>query len=131
MAGENIDFKVRVLGVKQLVELNNQIQATSKQLSEKKKALKTDEKGQQENMNSVLQLTDTLKKQRQEFREGTKQQQKVQTETKKTTSFTMKMATAFGVAQIAVNGLQKVMAFLGNQIKDGITVFKDFDGSGI
>ena len=127
MAGENIDFKVRVLGVKQLVELNNQIQATSKQLSEKKKALKTDEKGQQENMNSVLQLTDTLKKQRQEFREGTKQQQKVQTETKKTTSFTMKMATAFGVAQIAVNGLQKVMAFLGNQIKDGITVFKDFD----
>ena len=127
MAGENIDFKVRVLGVKQLVELNNQIQATSKQLSEKKKALKTDEKGQQENMKSVLQLTDTLKKQRQEFREGTKQQQKVQTETKKTTSFTMKMATAFGVAQIAVNGLQKVMAFLGNQIKDGITVFKDFD----
>ena len=127
MAGENIDFKVRVLGVKQLVELNKQIQATSKELSEKKKALKTDEKGQQENMNSVLQLTDTLKKQRQEFREGTKQQQKVQTETKKTTSFTMKMATAFGVAQIAVNGLQKVMAFLGNQIKDGITVFKDFD----
>ena len=127
MAGENIDFKVRVLGVKQLVELNNQIQATSKQLSEKKKALKTDEKGQKENMKSVLQLTDTLKKQRQEFREGTKQQQKVQTETKKTTSFTMKMATAFGVAQIAVNGLQKVMAFLGNQIKDGITVFKDFD----
>ena len=127
MAGENIDFKVRVLGVKQLVELNKQIQATSKELSEKKKALKTDEKGQQENMKSVLQLTDTLKKQRQEFREGTKQQQKVQTETKKTTSFTMKMATAFGVAQIAVNGLQKVMAFLGNQIKDGITVFKDFD----
>ena len=80
MAGDNIDFKVRVLGVKQLVELNNQIQATSKQLSEKKKALKTDEKGQQENMKSVLQLTDTLKKQRQEFREGSKQQQKVQTE---------------------------------------------------
>ena len=127
MAGENIDFKVRVLGVKQLVELNNQIQATSKQLSEKKKALKTDEKGQQENMKSVLQLTDTLKKQRQEFREGTKQQQKVQTETKKTTSFTMKMATAFGVAQLAVGGFQKVVGFLSSQMKDSINVFKDFD----
>ena len=127
MAGENIDFKVRVLGVKQLVELNNQIQATSKQLSEKKKALKTDEKGQQENMKSVLQLTDTLKKQRQEFREGTKQQQKVQTETKKTTSFTMKMATAFGVAQLAVGGFQKVVGFLSSQMKDSINVFKEFD----
>ena len=127
MAGENIDFKVRVLGVKQLVELNNQIQATSKQLSEKKKALKTDEKGQQENMKSVLQLTDTLKKQRKEFREGTKQQQKVQTETKKTTSFTMKMATAFGVAQLAVGGFQKVVGFLSSQMKDSINVFKEFD----
>ena len=127
MAGENIDFKVRVLGVKQLVELNSQIQATSKQLSEKKKALKTDEKGQQENMKSVLQLTDTLKKQRKEFREGTKQQQKVQTETKKTTSFTMKMATAFGVAQLAVGGFQKVVGFLSSQMKDSINVFKEFD----
>jgi TP901 family phage tail tape measure protein len=127
MAGENIDFKVRVLGVKQLVDLNNPIQATSKELSEKKKALKTDEKGQQENMKSVLQLTDTLKKQRQEFREGTKQQQKVQTETKKTTSFTMKMATAFGVAQLAVGGFQKVVGFLSSQMKDSINVFKEFD----
>ena len=127
MAGENLDFKVRVLGIKELVELNNQIQATSKQLSEKKKALKTDKEGQQENMKSVLQLTDTLKKQRKEFREGSKQQQKVQQETKKTTSFTMKMATAFGVAQLAVNGFQKVVGFLANQMKDGINVFKEFD----
>ncbi len=127
MAGENLDFKVRVLGIKELVELNNQIQATSKELKEKKKALKTDKEGQQENMKSVLQLTDTLKKQRKEFREGTKQQQKVQQETKKTTSFTMKMATAFGVAQLAVNGFQKVVGFLANQMKDGINVFKEFD----
>ena len=127
MAGENLDFKVRVLGIKELVELNNQIQATSKELREKKKALKTDKEGQQENMKQVLQLSDALKKQRKEFRDGSKQQQKVQQETKKTTSFTMKMATAFGVAQLAVNGFQKVVGFLANQMKDGINVFKEFD----
>tara|TARA_R110000772_G_scaffold263041_1_gene382555 strand:+ start:21 stop:3257 length:3237 start_codon:yes stop_codon:yes gene_type:complete len=37
------------------------------------------------------------------------------------------MATAFGVAQLAVGGFQKVVGFLSSQMKDSINVFKEFD----
>ena len=124
---EELKYRVRVLGIDDLVGLNKEIQKNAKELRERKKALKGDEQGQEENMKQVLELTDKLKQQRKEFREGSKVQKEVQTQTKKTTSFTMKMATAFGVASLAVDGLKKASKFLGDQIKESIVVFKEFD----
>ena len=109
---EELKYRVRVLGIDDLVGLNKEIQKNAKELRERKKALKGDEQGQEENMKQVLELTDKLKQQRKEFREGSKVQKEVQTQTKKTTSFTMKMATAFGVASLAVDGLKKASKFL-------------------
>ena len=124
---EELKYRVRVLGIDELVNLNKQIQKNADDLRKKKKALKDDKQGQEENMKSVLELTDKLKQQRKEFREGSKVQKEVQAQTKKSTSFTMKMATAFGVASLAVDGLKKATKFLGDQIKESVVVFKEFD----
>jgi len=124
---EELKYRVRVLGIDELVKLNKDIQANTEKLREKKKALKGDKDAQKENMKQVLELTDELKKQRKEFREGSKVQKEVQAQTKKSTSFTMKMATAFGVASLAVDGLKKATKFLGDQIKESVVVFKEFD----
>lgn len=127
MAGENLDFKVRVLGIKEIVDLQNQIQGVSKQVSDYSKKIKKNEGDQVENTKAMLTAKGELQKLRKEYRDGTKEQKKVQESTKKTTSFTMKMATAFGVAQLAVDGFQKAMKFVGQQIKESIVVFKEFD----
>jgi hypothetical protein len=117
---EELNYRIRVLGIDKLVQLNKDIKENAKSLREKKKAIKGDEEAQRENMKQVLELTDKLKQQRKEFREGSRVQKDVQTQTKKTTSFTMKMATAFGVASLAVDGLKKASKFLGDQIKESI-----------
>lgn len=127
MAGENLDFKVRVLGIKDIVDLQNQIQGVSKQVSDYSKKIKKNEGDQVENTKAMLTAKSELQKLRKQYREGTKEQKKVQESTKKTTSFTMKMATAFGVAQLAVDGFQKAMKLIGQQIKESIVVFKEFD----
>jgi TP901 family phage tail tape measure protein len=127
MAGENLDFKVRVLGIKEIVDLQNQIQGVSKQVSDYSKKIKKNEGDQVENTKAMLTAKSELQRLRKEYREGTKEQKKVQESTKKTTSFTMKMATAFGVAQLAVDGFQKAMKLIGQQIKESIVVFKEFD----
>ena len=124
---EELNYRIRVLGIDKLVQLNKDIKENAKSLREKKKAIKGDEEAQRENMKQVLELTDKLKQQRKEFREGSRVQKDVQSQTKKTTSFTMKMATAFGVASLAVDGLKKASKVLGDQIKESIVVFKDFD----
>ena len=124
---EELNYRVRVLGIDKLVQLNKDIKENAKELRERKKAMKGDEEAQKENMKQVIELTDELKKQRKEFREGSRVQGEVQSQTKKTTSFTMKMATAFGVASLAVDGLKKASKFLGDQIKESIVVFKEFD----
>ena len=124
---EELNYRIRVLGIDKLVQLNKDIKENAKSLREKKKAIKGDEEAQRENMKQVLELTDKLKQQRKEFREGSRVQKEVQTQTKKSTSFTMKMAAAFGVASLAVDGLKKASKVLGDQIKESIVVFKDFD----
>tara|TARA_R100000030_G_scaffold99664_1_gene91030 strand:- start:680 stop:4177 length:3498 start_codon:yes stop_codon:yes gene_type:complete len=124
---EELKYRVRVLGIDELVGLNKEIQKNADDLRKKRKALKDDKQGQEENMKQVIELTDKLKQQRKEFREGSKVQKEVQTQTKKSTSFTMKMAAAFGVASLAVDGLKKASKFLGDQIKESVVVFKEFD----
>lgn len=127
MAGENLDFKVRVLGIKEIVDLQNKIQGVSKQVSDYSKKIKKNEGSQVENTKAMLTAKSELQKLRKEYREGTKEQKKVQESTKKTTGFTMKMATAFGVAQLAVDGFQKAMKLIGQQLRESIIVFKEFD----
>ena len=124
MAGENLDFKVRVLGIKDIVDLQNQIQDVSKRVSDYSKKIKKNEGDQVENTKAMLTAKSELQKLRKEYREGTKEQKKVQESTKKTTSFTN--GYCLWCSQLAVDGFQKAMKLIGQQIQS-IVVFKEFD----
>ena len=68
-----------------------------------------------------------LKTQRQDYRKSQQALQGLNRTQKKGTSFTMKMAKAFGVAQIATQLFTRAMHAVGQAVKQAIVTFKDFE----
>tara|TARA_R100000734_G_scaffold12420_1_gene9167 strand:- start:1521 stop:5027 length:3507 start_codon:yes stop_codon:yes gene_type:complete len=123
----NTLIKVSVLGNKELIQLRQNVELYSKNLRELKKENKDVKNINKETAQSFAENEAKLRAARSEYKRAQNELKHMNKATKNAGGFTMKMAKAFGIAQLAVDGLKKVTSVLTQQIKDSVTVFKDFD----
>ena len=124
---EEILLDLSIKGTTELVKLRGEIDKTERSL----KALKSQSKKNKETTDRQVQGLDhlerKLKSQRQQYRGAQKALQGLNKTQKRGTSFTMKMATAFSVAQIATDLFTKAMRAIGQAVKQAVVTFKDFE----
>jgi|TARA_R100000482_G_scaffold122207_3_gene69388 TP901 family phage tail tape measure protein len=123
----NTLIKVSVIGNKELIQLRQNVELYSKNLRELKKENKDVKNINKETAQSFAENEAKLRAARSEYKKAQNELKHMNKATKNAGGFTMKMAKAFGIAQLAVDGLKKVTSVLTQQIKDSVTVFKDFD----
>ena len=124
---EEILLDLSIKGTTELVKLRGEIDKTERSL----KALKSQSKKNKETTDRQVQGLDhlerKLKSQRQQYRGAQKALQGLNQTQKRGTSFTMKMAKAFSVAQIATDLFTKAMRAIGQAVKQAVVTFKDFE----
>ncbi len=123
----NTLIKVTVVGNKELIQLRQNIELYSKNLKDLKKENKDVKNINKETAQSFAENEAKLKAARAEYKKAQSDLKNMSKATKTAGSFTMKMAKAFGVAQLAVDGFKKVTGVLSNQIKDAVGTFKSFE----
>ncbi len=123
----NTLIKVSVIGNKELVQLRQNVELYSKNLKELKKENKDVKNINKETAQSFAENEARLKSARTQYRKAQSDLKGMSKATQNAGGFTMKMAKAFGVAQLAVDGFKKITSLLAQQIKDSVVVFKDFD----
>ena len=127
MAEINKIFNLKIVGTDDLKRLRNEIFTTEKALKKLKSETKDNGELTKEQSKQFIELETSLKANRKNYRGAQKDLQNLSQAQKKSGSFTMKMAKAFGLAQLAVDGFKMASRALMTQIQDSVKVFADFD----
>ena len=120
-------FNLKIVGTDDLKRLRNEIFTTEKALKKLKSETKKNGELTEEQSKKFIELETSLKANRKNYRGAQKDLQNLSQAQKKSGSFTMKMAKAFGLAQLAVDGFKMASRALMTQIQDSIKTFADFD----
>ena len=120
-------FNLKIVGTNDLIKLRNEISTTEKALKKLKSETKKNGELTEEQSRKFIELETSLKANRKNYRGAQKDLQNLSQAQKKSGSFTMKMAKAFGLAQLAVDGFKMASRALMRQIQDSVKVFADFD----
>ena len=120
-------FNLKIVGTNDLIKLRNEISTTEKALKKLKSETKKNGELTEEQSRKFIELETSLKANRKNYRGAQKDLQNLSQAQKKSGSFTMKMAKAFGLAQLAVDGFKMASRALMRQLQDSVKVFADFD----
>jgi len=123
----NTLIQVTIKGNKELIELRKNIELYSKNLKELKQQNKDTKKITDSTAQAFAKNEANLKKARQEYKRAQDGLKGMNKASKNAGSFTLKMAKAFGIAQLAVDGFRKVTQLMQQQIVKGVETFKDFE----
>lgn len=123
---EQIFLDLKIQGTQELVQLRTEIIKYEKSLK-KLKAETKDTRATESQIKGLSALETKLKSTRKEYNKIQKEILSTNKVQKKSSRFTMKMATAFGAANIATSLFMGSMRALKKAIKDGIVTFKDFE----
>jgi len=124
---EEILLDLSIKGTTELVKLRGEIDKTERSLKALKKQSKQNKETTDRQVQGLDHLERKLKLQRQQYRGAQKALQGLNQTQKRGTSFTMKMAKAFSVAQIATDLFTKAMRAIGQAVKQAVVTFKDFE----
>ena len=124
---EQVFLSVVVQGTDKIVGMKQQMVELKKAISKTRTELKQEGADLQDLSRKLAQQEVNLKKTTKLYREEQKAISSSNTAKKAASSFTMKMATAMGAAQVASNLFMRAMGALRQAVKDGITTFKDFE----
>ncbi len=127
MARNKSVIEISVIGHKELIDAQKAVTKYSDALKKAKKDVVDHKNATNAEAQAIAHAETNLKKARGEYRQAQKSIKDLSKATQTSGSFTMKMAKAFGVAQLAVDGFKKVSQALANQITDSVKVFADFD----
>lgn len=127
MARNKSVIEISVIGHKELIDAQKAVTKYSDALKKAKKDVVDHKNATNAEAQALAHAETNLKKARGEYRQAQKSIKDLAKATQTSGSFTMKMAKAFGVAQLAVDGFKKVSQALANQITDSVKVFADFD----
>ena len=123
----NTLIEVTIKGNDKLIQLRKEVELYSKNLKDLKKENKDVKNISDETARAFSQQEASLKKARTEYGKAQKELKGMNNASKNAGSFTLKMAKAFGVAQLAVDGFRKVTQLMQQQIVKGVETFKDFE----
>lgn len=124
---EQVFLSVVVQGTDKIVGMKQQMVELKKAISKTRTELKQEGADLQDLSRKLAQQEVNLKKTTKLYREEQKAILSSNKAKKDASSFTMKMATAFGAAQIASNLFMRAMGALRQAVKNGIVTFKDFE----
>lgn len=127
MAQNQTIHTVKIKGTEDLIRLRGEIDNYERSLKKLKAQAKNNKETTDRQIQGLEHLERNLKKTRKEYRDGQKALEGLNRATKSSGSFTMKMAKAFGVAQIATQLFTRAMQAVGQAVKQAITTFKDFE----
>ena len=127
MARNKSVIEISVIGHKELIEAQKAVTKYSDALKKAKGSVVDHKNATDAEAQSIAHAETNLKKARGEYRQAQRSIKELTNATKTSGSFTMKMAKAFGVAQLAVDGFKKVSQALANQLNDSRKTFADFD----
>ena len=127
MARNKSVIEISVIGHKELIEAQKAVTKYSDALKKAKGSVVDHKNATDAEAQSIAHAETNLKKARGEYRQAQRSIKELTKATQTSGSFTMKMAKAFGVAQLAVDGFKKVSQALANQITDSVKTFADFD----
>ena len=124
---EQVFLSVVVQGTDKIVGMKQQMVELKKAISDTKTQLKKKGANLKDLSRQLAQQEVNLKKTTKLYREEQRAILSSNKAKKAASSFTMKMATAFGAANIATSLFMGSMRALKKAIKDGIVTFKDFE----
>ena len=127
MAQNQTIHTVKIKGTEDLIRLRGEIDNYERSLKKLKAQTKNNKETTDRQIQGLEHLERNLKRVRKEYRDGQKALEGLNRATKSSGSFTMKMAKAFGVAQIATQLFTRAMQAVGQAVKQAITTFKDFE----
>ena len=126
MAQNQTIHTVKIKGTEELIRLRGEIDKYERQLKSLKGHTKNNKETTDRQVRGLEHLERQLKTTRKQYRDNQKSLEGLNKATKNSGSFTMKMAKAFGVAQIATQ-FTRAMQAVGQAVKQAITTFKDFE----
>ena len=127
MARNKSVIEISVIGHKDLIEAQKAVTKYSDALKKAKADVVDHKNATDAEAQSIAHAETNLKKARGEYRQAQRSIKELTNATKTSSSFTMKIAKAFGIAQLAVDGFKKVSQALANQLNDSVKTFADFD----
>lgn len=126
MAQNQTIHTVKIKGTEEIIRLRTEIVKYEKSLKKLKAEIK-DTRANDGQIKGLVNLEAKLKATRKEYRDNQKALEGLNKAKKNAGSFTMKMAKAFGAAQIATQLFTRAMQAVGQAVKQAATTFKDFE----